>query len=153
MSTRKDIHIENKKIWHDYDILEELEAGIELKGSEIKSIRTGNISIADSFVIIKNMQAYAKNIHITPFQNSPLGKFEPTRTRRLLLHKYEIKRLFGKLQKGGLTIKIAKLYFKNGFAKLQIALVKPKKIYDKRQHLKEKEIRRKISRLRKYKFT
>lgn len=152
MVKRNEVHIENKKVWHDYDILETFETGIELRGSEVKSIRTGNASIVDSFVVIRNMEAYLKNMHITPFQNSPLGRFEPTRTRKLLLHKYEIKRLFGKLQKGGLTVKVTKLYFKNGFAKLQIALVKAKKIYDKRQKIKEKDIERKISRLRKYRI-
>lgn len=150
MGQQRNICIENRKVWHDYEILETFEAGIELKGSEVKSIRTGNVSIADSFVIIKKMEAYVKNMHITPFQNSPLGKFEPTRVRKLLLHKYEIKRLFGKLQRGGLTIKVTKLYFKNGFAKLQIALAKARKIYDKRQKMKEKDIQRSISRLQKY---
>lgn len=150
MGQQRNICIENRKVWHDYEILETFEAGIELKGSEVKSIRTGNVSIADSFVIIKKMEAYVKNMHITPFQNSPLGKFEPTRVRKLLLHKYEIKRLFGKLQRGGLTIKVTKLYFKNGFAKLQIALAKARKIYDKRQKTKEKDIQRSISRLQKY---
>ncbi len=152
MGKRNEVYIENKKIWHDYEILETIESGIELKGSEVKSIRSGNVSIVDSFVVIRNMEAYVKNMHISPFQDSPLGRFEPTRTRKLLLHKYEIKRLFGKLQKGGLTIKITKLYFKNGFAKLQLALVKAKKIYDKRQKIKEKDIERKISRLRKYRI-
>jgi SsrA-binding protein len=140
------IKIENKKVWHDFEILETYEAGIVLQGSEVKSIRTGNVSIADSFVVIKNFEAYVKNMHITPFQNSPLGKFHPTRTRKLLLHKHEIKRLYGALQKGGVTIKVTKLYFRNGFAKLEIALARQKKLHDKREELKEKEIKRKISR-------
>ncbi|MFN7181514.1 MAG: SsrA-binding protein SmpB [Planctomycetota bacterium] len=144
--------MENRKVKHYYDILDTLEAGIELKGSEVKSIRTGNVSIVESFVFIKNMQAYVKNMNITPFQNSPLGKFEPNRIRRLLLHKYEIKRLYGKLQRGGLTVKVTKLYLKNGFVKLEIALVKPKKLYDRREKMKEEDIKRKISRFSKYKF-
>ncbi len=97
------------------------------------------------------MQAFVKNMNITPFQNSPLGRFEPKRIRRLLLHKYEIKKLYGKLQRGGLTIKVTKLYFKNGFVKLEIALVKHKKLYDKREKIKEKDIQKKISRVIKYK--
>ncbi len=98
------------------------------------------------------MEVFVKNMNITPFQNSPLGKFEPKRIRKLLLHKYEIKRLYGKLQRGGLTVKVTKLYFRNGFVKLEIALVKQKKLYDKREKIKEKELQRKISRFTKYKF-
>lgn len=138
--------IENKKAYHDYEIIERFESGIVLKGSEVKSIRDGKISFKDSYAKIENGEIYLYNFYIAPYPCS-LEKLNPLRKRKLLLKKDEIRRLERKVSEKTLTIVPLSVYFNNkGIAKLEIALVKGKKIFDKRRELKKREIKRQIER-------
>ena len=134
----------NKKAYHDYFILETFEAGIELKGTEIKSIRKGSANLKDCFVRIKDHEAFIENMYIAPYENGNIFNHEPRRIRKLLLHKKEISKLEKKVPEDGLTIVPTKLYFNTSKAKLEIALAKGKKLYDKRNDLKEKDAKRDI---------
>ncbi|SNR93167.1 SsrA-binding protein SmpB [Desulfurobacterium atlanticum] len=135
--------IKNKKAFFDYEILEKYEAGIELKGTEVKSLREGKANLRDSFVRIENDEAYLFNAYIAPYSHGNLFNHEPTRRRKLLLHKKEIKRLLGKSQEKGLTIIPLRIYFnKRGKAKVEIALAKGKKLYDKRETIKRRDLER-----------
>jgi len=135
--------IKNKKAFFDYEILEKYEAGIELKGTEVKSLREGKANLRDSFVRIENDEAYLFNTYIAPYSHGNLFNHEPTRRRKLLLHKKEIKRLLGKSQEKGLTIIPLRIYFnKRGKAKVEIALAKGKKLYDKRETIKRRDLER-----------
>lgn len=129
---------QNKKAHHDYFLLDTYEAGIELKGTEIKSVRLGNVNLKDSFVRIKNDEVYVENMHIAPYDHGNIFNHEARRTRKLLLHKKEILKITNKLKEGGLTVVPTKMYFSGSKAKLEIALAKGKKLYDKRNDLKEK---------------
>ena len=126
---------QNKKAHHDYFLLDTYEAGIELKGTEIKSVRLGNVNLKDSFV---------ENMHIAPYDHGNIFNHEARRTRKLLLHKKEILKITNKLKEGGLTVVPTKMYFSGSKAKLEIALAKGKKLYDKRNDLKEKAAKRDI---------
>ena len=146
MAGRK-IEIRNKKAFFDYEILERYEAGIELKGSEVKSLREGKASLRDSFVRIENGEAYLFNAYIAPYSHGGLFNHEPTRKRKLLLHKSEIKRLLGKSQEKGLTIIPLRIYFnERGKVKVEIALAKGKKLYDKRETIRRREQEREARR-------
>lgn len=134
----------NKKAYHDYFILETFEAGIELKGTEIKSIRKGSANLKDCFVRIKDHEAFIENMYIAPYEKGNIFNHEPRRIRKLLLHKKEISKLEKKVHEDGLTIVPTKLYFNTSKAKLEIALAKGKKLYDKRNDLKEKDAKRDI---------
>lgn len=135
----------NKKAYHDYFIEDSYEAGIELKGTEIKSVRNGNVNLKDSFIRIKENEAYLENVHISPYEQGNRFNHDPLRTRKLLLHKKEILKLVNKLKEGGLTIVPTKMYFNHGSkVKVEIAIAKGKKLYDKRQDLKEKDAKRDI---------
>ena len=136
----------NKKAYHNFFVSDSLEAGIELKGGEIKSVSNGKISLSDSFVTIKNGEAFLKNCYIAPQENSSALDSETKRTRKLLLHKSEILKLERKLMEKGFSIVPTKVYMNGGKAKVEIALAKGKKLYDKRAVLKEKAISRDISR-------
>ncbi len=135
---------QNKKAYHEYFIEDTYEAGIVLEGTEIKSIRQGKASINDAYAHIDNNKAYVLNMHITQYDFGTKGNHEPTRTRTLLLHKKEIGRLFGLQQQEGYSLIPLKLYLKDGYAKLEIAVAKGKKQYDKREDLKVKESNRQI---------
>lgn len=134
----------NKKAYHDYFILDTYEAGLELQGTEIKSIRKGNTNLKDSFIRIKNDEAFIENMHIAPYEQGNRFNHEPLRTRKLLLHKKEIKKLQKEVKENGLTIVPTKLYFNTSKLKVEIALAKGKKLYDKRHDLKEKDARRDV---------
>jgi SsrA-binding protein len=136
----------NRKARFDYEILETFEAGIELVGTEVKSIRAGKISLIDGFAKIRKGELFLYGTEISPYENSGYAKHEPTRPRRLLLHSREIARLVGKVSERGLTLIPIKVYFKRGWAKIQIALAKAKKKYDKREAIKKKETQRDIKR-------
>ncbi len=137
----------NRKARHDYEIVEKFEAGIALKGSEIKSIREGKVNLKDSFVDIKNLEASLINAHIGIYSNASYNNHEPLRTRKLLLHKREIHKLDKRVKNRGLTIIPLRMYFnKDGKVKVEIALAKGKRSYDKKQKLKEKDIRREVER-------
>lgn len=135
----------NKKAYHDYFIEDTFEAGIVLKGTEIKSVRKGSANLKDSYIRIKNEEAFLENMHIAPYEQGNIFNHEPLRTRKLLLHKKEIIKLAKEAKEGGYTIVPTKLYFDKGSkVKVEIALAKGKKLYDKRQDLKEKDAKRDI---------
>lgn len=132
----------NKKAYFDYFILKELEAGISLKGTEIKSIKEGKVQLKDSFVRIKNDEAYVINLFIAKYEQGNQFNHEETRTRKLLLHKKQIKDLKKEVEQEGLSIVPLKMYLKNQKAKLLIGLVKGKKLYDKREAIKKRDLKR-----------
>jgi SsrA-binding protein len=134
--------LKNKKAYHDFFILETYEAGIELTGTEIKSVRERNVNFKDSYVKIINGEAFLFNLHIAKYKNSKYFNHDPLRKRRLLLHKKEIRKLYSKVQERGYTIVPLKLYFKRGFLKVEIGLAKGKHLYDKREDIKKKEMRK-----------
>ena len=136
------IEVKNKKAYFDYTILEELEAGIALTGTEIKSIRKGSIDLKDTFVNIKNNEAYILNMYIAKYEEGNIFNHDERRTRKLLLHKKEIKKLKEQIKQEGLTIIPQKLYFKKNKVKILIGVCKGKKLYDKRATLKEKDLKR-----------
>jgi SsrA-binding protein len=137
---------QNKKAYHDYFIEETFEAGIALLGTEVKSLREGRANLKDSYVIVKEGEAFLLNCHISPYSHGNITNHEPLRTRKLLLHKNEIKRLAGKVAQKGYSIVPLKIYFKDAWAKVEIALVKGKKLFEKRQVIKEKEAKKEIRR-------
>lgn len=137
---------QNRKAYHDYEILETYEAGLVLKGTEVKALRQGKANLKDSYVIIKDEEAYLLNCHISPYSHGNIMNHDPLRTRKLLLHKKEILKLMGKAAIKGYTIIPLKIYFKGPWAKVEIALARGKKIYDKRAKIKEKEMEREIAR-------
>ena len=136
------IEVKNKKAYFDYSILEELEAGIALTGTEIKSIRKGSIDLKDTFVNIKNNEVFILNMYIAKYEEGNIFNHEERRTRKLLLHKKEIKKLKEQIKVEGLTIIPLKLYFKKNKVKILIGICKGKKLYDKRASLKEKDLKR-----------
>jgi SsrA-binding protein len=129
----------NKKAYHDYFILENLEAGLQLLGSEIKSIRLGKVSFNDAYVAFKDQEAYVNQMHIAKYEFSNRFNHDETRQRKLLLHKREITKLYSKTKEQGLTVIPLRIYFKDGLCKIEIGLAKGKRDYDKRETLKEKD--------------
>lgn len=136
--------VRNKKAAHDYFILEKLECGIELRGTEIKSIRSGKVSLQDAYCRIKSGELFVINMHIAKYEHGNIFNHEEKRDRRLLAHKSEIRRLAGRLQQEGLTLIPLTLYFAGGLAKLEIALCRGKKLYDKREDLRKEAVRKEI---------
>lgn len=137
---------QNKKAFHDYFILETYEAGIELKGTEIKSVRKGHVNLKDAFIRFKNDEAFIENMHIAPYEQGNIFNHEPLRNRKLLLHKKQIKKLQREVKENGLTVVPTKLYFNTSKLKVEIALARGKKLYDKRQDLKAKDAKRDMER-------
>ena len=137
---------QNKKASHEYFIKDTYEAGIVLKGTEIKSIRAGRINIKDAHARIIRGEVQLINLHIAPYEQGNRFNHDPTRSRKLLLHRHEIDKLFGLTQQRGYAIVPLRLYIKNGFAKILIGLGKGKKQYDKREDLKQKQMKRDIDR-------
>lgn len=140
------IATENRKARHDYFIHEAFEAGMVLTGTEVKSLRAGKANIRDSFAQIKDGELYLHNMHISPYDEGNRFNHEPLRTRKLLMHKQEIVRLFGKTREKGFTLVPLKVYFKNGRAKLELGLASGKHNYDKRQDLAARAAKRDIER-------
>lgn len=155
MSTilNKESHIKvvssNRKAHFNYFLSDFLECGIELKGSEIKSIRNNKVNIDDSYILIKDLEAYIINMNISIYEKSSVFNHDPLRKRKLLLHKNEILKLKNKVDKDGYTIIPTKVYLRKGLCKIEIALAKGKKIYDKRESIKERDVKRKLD--KKYK--
>ena len=137
---------QNRKAGHDYFIEETYEAGIVLQGTEIKSIRAGRVSLNDAHIRIMNGEAFIINMNVATYEQGNRFNHDPTRTRKLLLHRKEIDKLIGLTQQKGYTIVPLKLYIKNGYAKLLIGLGRGKKQYDKREDLKQKQMKRDIDR-------
>ncbi len=136
----------NRKARHDYFIEETYEAGLVLTGSEVKSLREGKANLKDSYARFFRGEAFLVNCHISPYTAAHQFNHEPTRSRKLLLHKQELARLTGKVQAKGLTLIPLKLYFRNGRAKVELGLARGKKLYDKREVLKQKDARREVER-------
>ena len=136
------IEIKNKKAYFDYTILEEIEAGISLVGTEIKSIRKGSVDLKDTFITIKNNEAFILNMYIAKYEEGNMFNHDERRTRKLLLHKSEIKKLKEKVSTEGLTLIPLKLYFKKNYVKVLVGLCKGKKLYDKRASIKERDLKR-----------
>ena len=134
------MEIKNKKAYFDYEILKEIEAGIELIGTEVKSIRKGSVDLKDSFVNIKNNEAYLLNSYIAHYEEANIFNHDERRTRKLLLHKAEIKRLKEEKALEGISLIPLKMYFKNGKVKVLIGIGKGKKLHDKREALKKKDL-------------
>lgn len=137
---------QNRKAWHDYFVEDSFEAGIELFGTEVKSIRLGRLNLRDSYVEIRDRQAWLHGMHISPYEKGNIFNKDPMRSRRLLLHKREIMRLGAQVMQQGYAIVPLKIYLKDGLVKLEIALCKGKKLYDKRDAMAEKDARRDIER-------
>ncbi len=129
----------NKKAYHDYFVLQKLEAGLELTGTEVKSLRDGKANLKDSYVMIKGDEAFLLGAHISPYSHGNLQNHDPERPRKLLLHKREIEKLHVQIVEKGLTIVPLRLYFKGGRVKVEIAVVRGKKQYDKRETEKRRE--------------
>lgn len=136
----------NRKALYDYQIQDKYEAGITLLGTEVKSLRDGRANLKDSYAIIKDGEVFLLNCHISPYSHGNLQNHDPLRTRKLLLHKKEIDKLWGKITQQGLTLIPLKLYFKNGRAKVEIGIAKGKRQFEKRDSIKEKEAKREIER-------
>lgn len=134
----------NRKAYHDYSILDTCEAGLVLKGTEVKSLREGKVSLRESFAQLENNELYLMNMHISPYAFGNIFNVDPKRKRKLLLHKREIDRLKGQVQEKGLTLVPLRIYFKRGYAKIELALAKGKKLYDKRRALAEKDAQREV---------
>ncbi len=137
---------ENRKARHEYFVLEDFEAGIELTGTEVKSIRQGNVNLKDSWCSIENGELFIKQMHISPYEKGNIFNRDPLRVRRLLMHKKEIMRLYGKQKQDGLALVPLSMYFKDSRVKLQLGLCKGKKLYDKREDAAKRDAKRSIDR-------
>ncbi len=139
----------NRKARHEYHIMETFEAGIELTGTEVKSLRAGKANLQDSYARVENGQLLLYNMHISPYEQGNRFNHEPKRTRRLLMHRQETLRLFGKVREKGFSLIPLKAYFRNGWAKIELALARGKKLYDRREDMAERDARREMERARK----
>ncbi|WP_106450755.1 SsrA-binding protein SmpB [Trichococcus alkaliphilus] len=137
---------QNRKASHDYIILDTIEAGMVLTGTEIKSVRKAKINLKDGYASIRNGEVFLQNVHISPFEQGNIFNHDPLRTKKLLLHKKQIKYLIEETKTTGVTLVPLRVYLKNGVAKVLIGLAKGKKSYDKRDALKQKDMKREIDR-------
>ena len=137
---------QNRKAYHDYHIEETVESGIALLGTEVKSLREGKANLKDSYVLVKDDEAFLLNCHISPYSHGNILNHEPLRTRKLLMHRDEIDKLIGKAVTKGYTLIPLKIYFKGSFAKVEIGVAKGKRLFEKRETIKEREAKREIDR-------
>ena len=142
MSEQMKLIANNKKAYHDYFIEEKYEAGIVLHGTEVKSMRMGKCSIKESFIRVENGEIFAYGMHVSPYEKGNIFNKDPLRIKKLLLHRYEINKLSGKVAEKGLTLVPLQVYFKEGKVKVEIGLARGKKLYDKRQDIAKKDQRR-----------
>jgi len=138
--------VSNKKAYHDYFILEKFEAGVELFGTEVKSIRQGNINLKESYCLVKDGELFARGMHISPYEKGNIFNRDPLRPKKLLMHKREINRLYGRIKQDGLALIPLSVYFKNSLVKIEIGLARGKKLHDKRDAEAEKSSNREIER-------
>lgn len=136
----------NKKAWHDYFVDESFEAGVELFGTEVKSLRAGAVNLKDSYCSFKNGEIFALGVHISPYEKGNIFNKDPLRVRKLLLHKSEINKLAGQIKMKGYTLMPLKVYFKGSLVKVEIGLARGKKLYDKRQDIAKKDAKREVER-------
>lgn len=132
----------NKKAWHDYFVEEKLEAGIELAGTEVKSIRLGQVGLKDSYCTFQDGEIFVRGMHISPYEKGNIFNKDPLRVKKLLLHRYEIRKIEGQIAQKGYTVVPLNVYFKGSLVKVEIGLAKGKKLYDKRQEIAKKDQRR-----------
>ncbi len=137
----------NRKARFNYEILEKIEAGISLKGTEVKSVRNKNVSIEESYAQIKNDEVFLYNLHISPYEQGNRENHDPIRVRKLLLHRHEIKKLIAKIQQKGLSLVPLSIYTRKGIIKVELAVGRGKRLVDKRESLKKKAIEREIARI------
>ncbi len=137
---------QNRKAYHDYHIEETVESGIALLGTEVKSLREGKANLKDSYVLIKDDEAFLLNCHISPYSHGNILNHDPLRTRKLLMHREETDKLLGKAVTKGYTLIPLKIYFKGSFAKVEIGVAKGKRLFEKRETIKEREAKREIDR-------
>ena len=142
---KNNVCIKNKEINFKYDIIERLECGLELKGTEVKSVRDGMCNLKDSFALIRDNEVMLKNMHISPYEHGNIYNVNPVRDRRLLLHKNEILKMLNYIKQGGYTLVPSKVYTKGRWFKVELCICKGKKLYDKRDSIKEKEAKKQIS--------
>ena len=140
---------DNRKARHEYFIMDEIEAGVVLKGTEVKSLRDGRANLKDAYARFKDGELYVYQMHIGPYPYAHFDNHEPLQPRKLLLHKSELKRLYGKSNEKGFTLVPLKVYFKDGKAKITIALARGKRLYDKREAIKGREMKRELDRIKK----
>lgn len=138
---------QNRKARYDYHILETYEAGMVLKGTEVKSLRAGRANLKDSYARIHNSELWLENMHISPYEQGNRFNHDPTRARKLLMHRAEIMRLWGKTREKGLSLVPLRVYFRDGRAKVELALAKGKKLYDKRDDIAKRDAEREIARV------
>jgi SsrA-binding protein len=146
MSEGRKVVATNRRARHNYDIVDIFEAGIVLRGSEVKSLRAGQVQLKDAYATIRNGELWLENAHIAPYSFASGGGHDPERPRKLLLHRREIDRLIGKVNEQGLTLIPLQVYFTSGKAKVELALAKGRRTYDKRRKLAEREQRREMDR-------
>lgn len=149
MSENAKIVTRNKKAYHDYQILEKIEAGVVLAGSEVKSLREGRCNLKDSYARIRSGEVWLIGTHISPYRDASFMNHEPERERKLLLHKQEIRRIHRKVQEKGITLIPLRIYFKQGMAKVEIGLATGKRQYDKRKEIAQREQEREMKRVEK----
>ena len=137
---------QNRKAYHDYFIEEKFEAGIELCGTEVKSIRQGNVNLKDSFCAVKDGELFVYGMHVSPYEKGNIFNRDPMRPRRLLMHKREISRLYGKIKQDGLTVIPLSVYLKDSLVKVEISLARGKKLYDKRESAAKRDAVREMDR-------
>ena len=140
------MEINNKKAYYDYQILDTIEAGLVLSGTEIKSIRNGKVNLKDSYAVIKNGQCYIYSLHISPYEHGNIFNKDPLRARKLLLNRREINKIIGLINQKGYTLVPVSLYFKGSLVKLELGIGKGNKLYDKRQDIAKKDAEMKIRR-------
>ena len=142
---KNDVQIKNREINFKYEIIEKLECGIELKGTEVKSIRDGMCNLKDSFALIRNNEILLKNMHISPYEHGNIYNVNPTRDRTLLVHKKEVLKLLNYIKQGGYTLVPSRIYSSGRWFKVELCVCKGKKLYDKRESIKEREAKKQIN--------
>jgi len=152
VEAKQRVIVTNRKARHDYYILEVLEAGIVLTGTEVKSLRQGNANLQDSYAVIKDGEVWLEGMHISPYAQASVFNHDPRRKRKLLLQKKQIRKLSSRLKEKGLTLVPLSVYFKGAYAKVELALAKGKKLYDKREAIAERESERDIERIKRRKI-
>jgi SsrA-binding protein len=146
MAEGRKVVASNRRARHDYEVLDTFEAGIVLKGSEVKSLRAGQVQLKDAFASIERGELWLEHLHIAPYTHASVDAHDPERRRKLLLHRRQIDRLTGKINEQGLTLVPLQIYFTHGLAKVEIALAKGRRTYDKRKKLAEREHQREMDR-------
>lgn len=151
--TEQRLIVSNRKARHDYQILEVLEAGIVLKGTEVKSLRKRTANLQDSYAIFKNGELWLLGLHISPYEQGNINNHDPVRTRKLLIQKKEMRKLFSKISEHGLSLVPLSMYFKGPYAKVELAIARGKKSYDKREAIAKRDAQRAISRTLRRSYT